>query len=248
MWLNRAISFNFNSASSFRIQTRQMAKNVPPDVFRPAPPLPMWLERLIPMTRYKMHDRFTARSPASFWRKTVLQLGLLGCFAAPAGAVEMMNGDIMAPQVDMGPERSLIEPVQYFWGGRNYCWYPVGWQGPGWYWCGFNWRHGHGWGGGHGWQGWEVPGGWVGGAHGPDYGPGEGYRRGYGGGWGREEWENDGRGPPRGRGWGGPEGGGPRGEDSRREGYVRGGGPDDGPGEGPRGGGGYRERGEGFER
>ncbi|WP_156970891.1 hypothetical protein [Beijerinckia mobilis] len=199
------------------------------------------------MARYKMHDRFTARSPASFWRKTVLQLGLLGCFAAPAGAAAFMDQDIMAAQLGTGPERSLIEPVQYVWGGRNYCWYPGGWQGPGWYWCGYAWRHGYGWGGGHGWQGWEVPGGWVGGAHGPYYGPGEGYRRGYGGGWGREEWENDGRGPPPGRGWRGrPEGGreggyggGRGGEGSRREDYGRG---------GPGGGGRYGERGEDFDR
>jgi hypothetical protein len=29
-----------------------------------------------------------------------------------------------------------LEEVQYAWGGRNYCWYGNGWQGPGWYWCG----------------------------------------------------------------------------------------------------------------
>jgi len=36
-----------------------------------------------------------------------------------------------------------LEKVQYFWGGRNYCWYGNGWQGPGWYWCGYPWRTGY---------------------------------------------------------------------------------------------------------
>jgi hypothetical protein len=43
----------------------------------------------------------------------------------------------------------------YFWGGHQYCWYPDGWNGPGWYWCGEYSEPGVGWGGGEGWHGWH---------------------------------------------------------------------------------------------
>lgn len=72
-----------------------------------------------------------------------------------------------------------VQKTQFFWGGQNYCWYPVGWHGPGWYWCGYAWRRGFGWGGGYGWHGWHG-GGRGGGGHG-----GGGHRGGHGGGHGR---------------------------------------------------------------
>ena len=49
----------------------------------------------------------------------------------------------------------LVEKSQYFYGGRNYCWYPDGWHGPGFYWCGYAFRPGFGWGGPIGWRGWR---------------------------------------------------------------------------------------------
>jgi hypothetical protein len=50
----------------------------------------------------------------------------------------------------------IIEKAQDFvWHGRRYCWYDDGWQGPGFYWCGYAKRHGLGWGGGAGWHGWR---------------------------------------------------------------------------------------------
>lgn len=50
---------------------------------------------------------------------------------------------------------SLLQNVQfYIFGGRRYCWYDSGWNGPGWYWCGYAYRRGLGWGGGYGWHGW----------------------------------------------------------------------------------------------
>jgi hypothetical protein len=52
-------------------------------------------------------------------------------------------------------ETGLVENVQYVWQGRTYCWYDDGWQGPGWYWCGYRHREGLGWGGGRGWRNWE---------------------------------------------------------------------------------------------
>jgi hypothetical protein len=55
-------------------------------------------------------------------------------------------------------ELAAVETVQFFWQGRRYCWYDVGWRGPGWYQCGFRWRRGAGWGGPIGWRGWRRPG------------------------------------------------------------------------------------------
>ena len=40
---------------------------------------------------------------------------------------------------------ATLEKTQFFWGGRNFCWYFNGWQGPGYYWCGYAWRRGYGW-------------------------------------------------------------------------------------------------------
>ncbi len=107
---------------------------------------------------------------------------LLSSFTAAA-----LAGSAIAPVAQAAPfadqsavEQSAdglaaIEKTQFIWGGRNYCWYPGGWRGPGWYWCGFAWRRGFGWGGGPGWHGWRG-GGWRGGGW-----HGGGWR---GGGWG----------------------------------------------------------------
>jgi hypothetical protein len=55
-------------------------------------------------------------------------------------------------------ELAAVETVQFFWRGRQFCWYNTGWRGPGWYQCGFRWRRGLGWGGPVGWRGWRTPG------------------------------------------------------------------------------------------
>ncbi len=60
-----------------------------------------------------------------------------------------------------------IAEAPFMWGGRNYCWYPDGWHGPGWYWCGYAFRRGYGWGGGEGWHHWHHGG--HGGPHGHDH-------------------------------------------------------------------------------
>ena len=67
----------------------------------------------------------------------------------------------------------LVEKSQYFFAGRDYCWYPDGWHGPGFYWCGYAYRVGYGWGGPIGWRGWRGPGFRAGG--GPRFG-GPGFR------------------------------------------------------------------------
>lgn len=59
---------------------------------------------------------------------------------------------------------SLIEQSQFVYLGRNYCFYDDGWNGPGWYWCGYRYRPGYGWGGGLGWRGWGRGGGRFGGS------------------------------------------------------------------------------------
>lgn len=50
---------------------------------------------------------------------------------------------------------NMMENVQYRFEGRRHCWYNRGWNGPGWYWCGYHVRRGRGFGGGEGWNGWE---------------------------------------------------------------------------------------------
>ena len=57
-------------------------------------------------------------------------------------------------------ELSLIQHAQYVYGGYSYCWFPAGWQGPGWYVCNYGpWVRGRWWGGPAGWRGWYYRGG-----------------------------------------------------------------------------------------
>ena len=65
--------------------------------------------------------------------------GLVGiCSQAQAMPRDPLTGLVTSP----------IEEVQlYVYGGRRYCFYPDGWRGPGYYWCGYAWRRGFGWGG-----------------------------------------------------------------------------------------------------
>ncbi len=64
--------------------------------------------------------------------------GAAGAVAAPASGAS-------------GPAPSMIEQIQFFWNGQEYCFYDDGWRGPGWYICGYAWRQGLGWGGGRSW-------------------------------------------------------------------------------------------------
>jgi len=50
---------------------------------------------------------------------------------------------------------NMMQDVQYRFQNRRHCWYNRGWNGEGWYQCGYHVRHGRGWGGGEGWNGWE---------------------------------------------------------------------------------------------
>jgi hypothetical protein len=52
---------------------------------------------------------------------------------------------------------NIIEAAR-MWGGQSYCWYDDGWNGAGWYQCGYAKRRGYGWGGPYGWHGWGMMG------------------------------------------------------------------------------------------
>ena len=74
----------------------------------------------------------------------------LASLASPGSPAQAMPRDPLT-----GLVTSPIEDVQYYvYGGRRYCFYPEGWRGPGYYWCGYAWRQGYGWGGPLGWRGW----------------------------------------------------------------------------------------------
>jgi hypothetical protein len=73
----------------------------------------------------------------------------LASAAEAAMAYSGVGADVLQHQV------APVEKTQFFWGGNNYCWYDEGWQGPGWYWCGYAWNRGFGWGGPFGWHGWR---------------------------------------------------------------------------------------------
>ena len=126
----------------------------------------------------------------------ILSLGvaaasLLFTAALPTTAVQASPQAPLVIGVDSLGDRPALEPVQYFYGGRNYCWYDGGWHGPGWYWCGYAWRGGYGWGGGYGWRGWHGGGGVWHGGHGGWHGGGGGW---HGGGHGGGGWHGGGGG------------------------------------------------------
>ena len=79
--------------------------------------------------------------------------GALFAVGASQAMAAPMSVDPLAGARDAG----LKQDVQYFYGGRQYCFYPDGWRGPGFYWCGYNGRRGYGWGGPMGWRGWGGP-------------------------------------------------------------------------------------------
>jgi hypothetical protein len=88
---------------------------------------------------------------------TTTLAAVLGVCGAATADADVGDGIVSA---NIGQARiAPVDNVQFFFGGQNYCWYDSGWQGPGWYWCGYAWRSGYGWGGGMGFHGWTHPGG-----------------------------------------------------------------------------------------
>lgn len=91
--------------------------------------------------------------------KMIQAAGAAAALLVSAGAPVAAQAGVDDGVYRLGTAAPKLETVQYFWGGRRYCWYPGGWHGPGWYWCGYAWRRGWGWGGGPGWHGWAYRGG-----------------------------------------------------------------------------------------
>jgi hypothetical protein len=111
-----------------------------------------------------------------------LLLGVAATVSLFGAALSASAADAQPAQLTSGVyvagDAPTLQPTQFFFGGENYCWYGGGWQGPGYYYCGYEWRRGLGWGGRDGWNGWHG-GGNRGGYSGGDRG---GYRGGYSGG------------------------------------------------------------------
>jgi hypothetical protein len=107
-----------------------------------------------------------------------LLLGVAATVSLFGAALSASAADAQPAQLTSGVyvagDAPTLQPTQFFFGGENYCWYGGGWQGPGYYYCGYEWRRGLGWGGRDGWNGWHG-GGNRGGYSGGDRG---GYRGG----------------------------------------------------------------------
>lgn len=86
---------------------------------------------------------------------TVAATALAGTGAAMSGIAQAAatgpSTGIRAAVDDL----NVAENAQFRFEGRRHCWYSRGWNGPGWYWCGYHHRRGHGWGGGEGWNNWR---------------------------------------------------------------------------------------------
>jgi hypothetical protein len=89
---------------------------------------------------------------------------LLGASVA-GGAASAEPSSQLIFGVDRASDAPLLERVQFVFGGHNFCWYDSGWQGAGFYWCGYANRRGLGWGGGDGFHGWHGGHGAVGGGN-----------------------------------------------------------------------------------
>jgi hypothetical protein len=83
-------------------------------------------------------------------RKLILAAASVAAFATAALAVPGPSTSVRSA----ADELSLTQ-VQFRFGGHRHCWYARGWNGPGWYWCGYHHRRGYGWGGPEGWNGWH---------------------------------------------------------------------------------------------
>lgn len=78
----------------------------------------------------------------------------LGLAAASFGSAQAA---VAGPSGQLGAAAgslSAVEKTAFVYRGRTHCWYDRGWNGPGWYWCGYRDRRGRGWGGPRGWNNW----------------------------------------------------------------------------------------------
>ncbi len=101
------------------------------------------------------------------WRERMKRFGLLAV-ATVTGLMSLTQAQALTRLDSLsGIDRAPVEKTQFLSGGRQYCFYPDGWRGPGFYWCGYAQRRGFGWGGPAGWRGWAGPGGRPGFHNGP---------------------------------------------------------------------------------
>lgn len=110
-------------------------------------------------------------------QRYVYSLAIAASLALPlAGSASAGILGVPFGAADASIRMAPIENAQFFFGGHNFCWYDDGWEGPGWYWCGYAYRNGLGWGGGEGWRGWRRGGAGMGagGQHGSNVGHGTG--------------------------------------------------------------------------
>nr|MEA2797243.1 hypothetical protein [Phenylobacterium sp.] len=104
-------------------------------------------------------------NPAGAGRQRMKQ-SLLGLAAFAATLAVGLSAEAPARAAPIDSQGAVFTDAAfapYFFGGRQYCWYDSAWSGPGWYWCGYEWRNGFGWGGPRGWHGWHD------GGHGGDH-------------------------------------------------------------------------------
>lgn len=89
-------------------------------------------------------------------KQTLAAVGIIAgvtMTSAQAEPMSLMVGGRIASQLP-----SVVHDAHYVWAGKGYCWHDGGWNGPGWYRCGYAARTGKGWGGPQGWHGWH----WMG--------------------------------------------------------------------------------------
>jgi hypothetical protein len=111
-------------------------------------------------TAERAADRAQNRPPEE---KTMRKL----IFAVAATAILSASGMLMSGSADAavtGPSQAIraavsdvdtMQDVQFRFEGKRHCWASRGWNGPGWYQCGYQARRGRDWGGGEGWNGWS---------------------------------------------------------------------------------------------
>jgi hypothetical protein len=89
-------------------------------------------------------------------RELALSLGVAAglTVSLATSSPAIVTDSTLASQIAQSQD-SPVDKAAYIWLGRSYCFYPVGWHGPGWYWCGYPWVYGVGWGGVWGWHGWR---------------------------------------------------------------------------------------------
>jgi hypothetical protein len=81
--------------------------------------------------------------------------------SAIVGGVTLIESALAAPAglpdgVRTAIDRLNIIEAVHMWNDQSYCWYDEGWNGAGWYLCGYEKRRNYGWGGPYGWHGWGM--------------------------------------------------------------------------------------------